>query len=76
MWEGVKTMNSKRWGVSAADLDNDGWLDLILTSAPTRTTQSANTKCYVYFGGPDGFSPKHRAEIDGFTSLDAAVADD
>jgi hypothetical protein len=74
-----------------ADLNSDGYLDIILcnlfapdklarparpvpVSAPAQTrTFEAGT--YIYWGGPKGYSPKHRTELPTIGSEDAAVVD-
>ena len=61
--------------VLVADMDADGWLELILTNGSTPSFRSVNSKTYVYWGGPNGYSPEARVALEGFTSLDASVAD-
>ena len=58
-----------------ADMDNDGWLELILTNGSTPSHRSVNSKTYVYWGGKNGYTSDARVELEGFTSLDASVAD-
>lgn len=58
----------------AADLDADGWLDVVFTSGRT-VSQSADLQGIIYWGGPEGYSAKAQTRFEGFTSLDATVAD-
>src|SRR5262249_37797690 len=58
-----------------ADLDGDGWLDVIFTSGLNPTTRSVNSLGFIYWGGPEGFSRTARTGLEGFTTLDATVAD-
>ena len=60
---------------TAADLDADGWLDLIFASAPTPASRTTSNRAYVCFGSPDGFSPRQRVGIEGHTTLDITVGD-
>jgi hypothetical protein len=79
--QGYKSDNTSRLQtngsphVAVADLDQDEWLDLIFTSGHSLSKQSANTQTLIYWGGPKGFSPDSRTGFEGFTSLDATVAD-
>ena len=59
----------------AADLDSDGWLDLIFTSGPDLTRYTVNTPTLIYWGSPQGFTVDTPGEIEGYTALDATVAD-
>ena len=61
--------------VAVADLDQDKWLDLIFTSGYSMSKQTVNTQSFIYWGSPKGFSTKSRADFEGFTTLDATVAD-
>lgn len=44
-----------RW-MLAADLNKDGWLDLLVT-------EIVGSRCYILWGGPDGFSFDRRTEL-------------
>ena len=58
-----------------ADLDRDGWLDLIFTSGTDMKRFTVNTRTFIYWGGPKGFSPSNRTQLEGYTGLDGTVAD-
>ena len=58
-----------------ADLDNDGWLDLIFASGFSNEQHSVHTNTLIYWGSPLGFSEKALIAVEGFTTLDATVAD-
>jgi len=58
-----------------ADLDRDGWLELIFTSGPDLKRHTVNTPTVIHWGGPRGFAPNTPTEIEGYTALDATVAD-
>lgn len=58
-----------------ADLDADGWLDLVLTSGAHPERFSVNTDTYVYWGRADGYSASERTVLEGYTGLDATVGD-
>ena len=60
---------------AAADLDDDGWLDLMLTSGADPTRYTVNTPTLIYWGSQQGFTTVPPTEIEGYTALDATVAD-
>ena len=49
-------------GVSVADLDKNGWLDVIILNTNV-TPDDKNQTAYIYWGEPDGFSTSTRTEI-------------
>ena len=58
-----------------ADLDNDGWLDLVFASGFSQEKNTVHVDTLIYWGGPQGFSEDSRTGFEGFTTLDATVAD-
>ena len=58
-----------------ADLDNDGWLDLIFASGFSQKEHTVHVDTLIYWGGPQGFSEDSTTGVEGFTTLDATVAD-
>jgi hypothetical protein len=45
-----------------ADFDGDGWLDLVFAQVGIEIAEPT-TPLWLYYGGPDGFSPSRRAEL-------------
>ena len=59
--------------INAADLNKDGWLDLIL---PCRQIgPDSEVTSFIYFGSPDGYSNARRTEVETSGPYDMAVAD-
>ncbi len=58
-----------------ADLDANGWLDLIFPGAMNMDTGDPHTKTLIYWGTKEGFSESRRTELEAYSSLAAAVAD-
>jgi hypothetical protein len=59
--------------VDAADLNKDGWLDLIL---PCRSIgRNSEGTSFVYYGSADGFSNGRREEIGSIGAYEVSVAD-
>ncbi len=60
-------------GVSIADLDRDGWLDVVLSNVPSE--ELAETGAFVYWGGGEGFVVTERLELDNGPTGIPAIAD-
>jgi hypothetical protein len=59
-----------------ADLNNDGWLDLIFPSGLDVDTDDTHTPHYIYWGSEKGFSDDRREELDvDVASFEISVAD-
>jgi hypothetical protein len=59
--------------LKGADLNRDGWLDLLI---PNRGTGDEEEKpSYIYYGSPSGFNDNHREILLGTTPYDNAIAD-
>jgi hypothetical protein len=58
-----------------ADLNGDGWPDLIMCNFWDPKTQNQRVPSYIYWGGPKGFSPARRTELETIGCHDCAVAD-
>jgi hypothetical protein len=58
---------------SVADLDKDGWLDIVTTSYKGNT--KANWPSYIYWGSPDGFLKRPRTELPTTGSSGVETAD-
>lgn len=58
-----------------ADLDRDGWLDVVFTAGLDANKRSVNSLAFIYWGSAEGFSTAARTGVEGFTTLDATVAD-
>ena len=59
--------------INAADLNKDGWLDMIL---PCRQIgPDSEVTSFIYFGSADGFSSARRTEVETAGPYDMAVAD-
>ncbi len=59
----------------AADLDRNGWLDLIFTSSASPRYRDVDGPGLIYWGSPEGLQAEKPTPLEGFTSLDATVAD-
>ena len=57
-----------------ADLDGDGWLDMMLTRSYNSLDRN-DSWVRIYPGGPDGFAQTHRFEFPTSGAFDLAVAD-
>jgi hypothetical protein len=59
--------------INAADLNKDGWLDMIL---PCRQIgKDSEVTSFIYFGSADGFFNDRRTEVETAGPYDMAVAD-
>lgn len=58
-----------------ADLDRDGWLDLVFPGAQKVKTQDPHTQTLIYWGSEHGFSEGQRTALEAFMSLEITVAD-
>ncbi len=59
--------------INAADLNKDGWLDMIL---PCRQIgHDSEVTSFIYYGSADGFSNSHRGEVPTAGPYDLSVAD-
>ena len=58
-----------------ADLDRDGWLDLLFTSSASPRYRDMDGPALIYWGSPGGLTAVPPTPLEGFTSLDASIAD-
>ena len=64
--------NDSGWVSHAANLDGDGFLDLIVVNAENGVASELD--CYVYWGGPDGLTGA-RSELPTAGAYDVAAVD-
>ena len=62
-------------GPTIADLDANGWLDLIFPGAYQRDTGDAHTESFIYWGSQDGYSDARRTGLEAYGAAEAAAAD-
>lgn len=60
-------------GLAAADLNRDGYLDLVFANSNSGTTQDVPS--YIYWGRKDGFAPYIRSDLQGFGAVSVSAAD-
>ena len=58
---------------SVADLNKDGYLDIVMTNYHAYTTREL--PCFIYWGGPEGYSESRRTGLPGESTLALTVAD-
>ncbi|MEZ5275102.1 MAG: VCBS repeat-containing protein [Opitutaceae bacterium] len=59
--------------IQAADLNRDGWLDLLL---PQRgPADGTETSSFIYYGGAEGFSNDRRATVASYVAYQNTIAD-
>jgi hypothetical protein len=58
-----------------ADVDGDGWLDLVFSNHRLDNNQSYEIGSYIYWGGSAGFAPERRTEIPTRGATDSAIID-
>ena len=71
-WGRRELPNDSGWMSQAADVDGDGFLDLIVVNAENGVTSELD--CYVYWGGPDGLTGA-RSELPTAGAYDVAAVD-
>ncbi len=60
-------------GVAAADLNRDGYVDLIFANSNSGTTQDIPS--YIYWGSKEGFAPYLRSDLQSFGAASVNAAD-
>jgi len=60
-------------GITVADLDRDGRLDIVFANSGPKGTSKANS--YIYWGAASGFSSVKRTELPTLDADDVSVAD-
>ncbi len=60
-------------GVDAADLDKDGYVDLVFAAVQNGTSREINS--LVYWGSPDGYQIRPRLELPTIGCADPTLAD-
>ncbi len=58
-----------------ADLDGNGWLDLIFPGTLDRNTLNHHTKTLLYWGSKNGYSDSRRIELEAYGTMEIRVAD-
>ena len=58
-----------------ADLDGNGWLDLVFPGMHDLETQNPHTKSFIFWGNEKGFNDNHRTELEAFSAGEIIVAD-
>lgn len=53
---------------AVADLDGNGWLDIVFPGRMDALTQSTHTRSLILWGGADGFSERNRTELEAFSA--------
>ena len=61
--------------IKAADLDGNGWVDLISTSYILPKTNNYDYGTHIFWGSPDGFDPTHAQRLPGSAGYGITVAD-
>ena len=61
------------WGANAADLNNDGWTDLLICNF--REHYSYEVPSFIYWNGPDGFSLLNRTPLYEHGAQGNAISD-
>ena len=61
--------------MQAADLDGDGWLELVATSYSLPGTLNYDFGTRIYWGGPEGFDPTNAQRLPGSAGCGISVAD-
>lgn len=61
--------------LNTADLNGDGWLDLIASSLLIPNTIFYDYGTYVFWGGPDGFSPFNAQRLESRGTVGITIAD-
>lgn len=61
--------------VKTADLDRDGWLDLIVATHKVPGTLDFDFGTYIYWGSSQGFSPINAQRLPGHSAVGLSVAD-
>ncbi len=61
--------------INTADLDGDGWLDLIVTSYRIPGTLHFDFGTHIFWGGPKGFGPTRSQRLPGYAACGINVAD-
>ncbi len=61
--------------VKTADLNADGWLDLLVGSYHDKFSGHQDTGMFIFWGGPDGYSPTRQQWLPALTPVGITVAD-
>ncbi len=58
-----------------ADLDDDGWLDLIFSGSFSLKHKSKRAESYLYYGSPQGFLARPPVRLLGYSNIETGIGD-